>query len=414
MAQITFRVAGAVRETGKRVAKTFPDTPAGDEAAQEFKRNLVDLVTSWYVRTTLDGRRTSTSFSTRRDAESFAKRFDSDRERGEAVDPGAGKVTLAEFAREWLTSDPSKRPSSLARDRAIVEKYLIPALGGRKLRTIKYPDVQALVNTWVVAGLRPSTIGRQFTCLQAVMSAAVRHSCIAKSPCVDIKLPQTERRSSLILAPDVLAALAEAMAPDGAMAYVGAVLGLRWGEAAGLRGTDVDLDGAVLRVGHQLTRGEFGRMIEGAPKSKAGNRTLAMPAGLVAVLREHFLRRGLGDIGSDAHVFVGPNGGPLHYSNWRRRVWVPACRAVGLPEGFRFHDLRRVASTAMVLSGVDVKTAQVRLGHSSSQVTLELYTQVTNEADRRAAEVIGDHFFGPVGAGRTLLEQGGVSGKAGG
>lgn len=411
MAQINFRISGTARDSGERVAKTFPNTTVGDDAAQEFKQSLAAPVTTWYVRTTLDGRRTSTRFAGRRDAESFAKKFDSDRERGEAVDPGLGKVTLAEFAREWLTTDPSKRPSSIARDRAVVEHHLIPALGARKLRTIKYPDVQALVNSWVRQGLQPSTIGRQFTCLQAIMSAAVRHGRIAKSPCIDIKLPQVQRRASLILGPDVLAALARELRPDGAMAYVGAVLGLRWGEVAGLRVEDVDLDAAILSVGHQRTRGDHGRMVEGAPKSKAGNRTLSMPTGLVAILREHVAARGLTERDANAYLFVGPHGGPLHYSNWRRRVWVPACQAVRLPDGFRFHDLRRAASTAMVLSGVDVKTAQVRLGHSSSQVTLDLYTQVTNEADRRAAEVIGEHFFGRGGA-RSVVVAGGETGSA--
>ena len=51
---------------------------------------------------------------------------------------------------------------------------------------------------------------------------------------------------------------------------------------------------------------------------------------------------------------------PLHYSNWRQRVWQPACDAVGLP-GFQFHDLGRNAATALVLHGVDVKTVRLKL-----------------------------------------------------
>jgi integrase len=62
-------------------------------------------------------------------------------------------------------------------------------------------------------------------------------------------------------------------------------------------------------------------------------------------------------------VFVAPEGGPVGYSNWHRRVWVPATKAAGLP-GLRLHDLRKGAATAMVTAGVDVRTAQVRLGHS--------------------------------------------------
>ena len=45
--------------------------------------------------------------------------------------------------------------------------------------------------------------------------------------------------------------------------------------------------------------------------------------------------------------------------------------AAGL-DGLTFHDLRRANATGLVAAGVDVKTAQTRLGHSSSRLTLEL------------------------------------------
>ena len=62
--------------------------------------------------------------------------------------------------------------------------------------------------------------------------------------------------------------------------------------------------------------------------------------------------------------------------------------AVGL-RGVGFHDLRRANATAMVLDGVDVKTAQTRLGHSDPRLTLAIYAQATSEGDRTAAERLG-------------------------
>ncbi len=43
----------------------------------------------------------------------------------------------------------------------------------------------------------------------------------------------------------------------------------------------------------------------------------------------------------------------------------------------------------MVLDGVDVKTAQARLGHSDPRLTLAIYAQATSEGDRSAAEKLG-------------------------
>ena len=90
-------------------------------------------------------------------------------------------------------------------------------------------------------------------------------------------------------------------------------------------------------------------------------------------------------------MFVSAEGQPLHYSNWRRRIWVPACEAAGL-SGLRFHDLRSMAATALVASGIDVKTAQARMGHSSPSVTLGIYARATAEGDRAAAEAVGRYF----------------------
>lgn len=94
--------------------------------------------------------------------------------------------------------------------------------------------------------------------------------------------------------------------------------------------------------------------------------------------------------GADPEELLFPNneGGPLDYSNWRRRVWEPAVKAAGL-DGLNFHDLRRTNATAMVAEGVDVKTAQARLGHSDPRLTLAIYAQATTEGDRSAASKLG-------------------------
>lgn len=61
----------------------------------------------------------------------------------------------------------------------------------------------------------------------------------------------------------------------------------------------------------------------------------------------------------------------------------------GLPQGCGFDDPRRANATGLVAGGVDVRTAQARLGHSDVYLTLEIYAQATSEADRKATETIG-------------------------
>ncbi len=51
-----------------------------------------------------------------------------------------------------------------------------------------------------------------------------------------------------------------------------------------------------------------------------------------------------------------------------------------------------MAATALIAAGVDVKTTQVRMGHSSPHVTLALYARATTVADRAAAEAAGERY----------------------
>lgn len=71
--------------------------------------------------------------------------------------------------------------------------------------------------------------------------------------------------------------------------------------------------------------------------------------------------------------------------------------------GLTFHDLRRANATGLVAEGVDMKTAQTRLGHSDPRLTLAIYAQATSEADRSAAVRIGARFLasGPQRVART-------------
>ena len=218
---------------------------------------------------------------------------------------------------------------------------------------------------------------------------------IGRSPCRRVKLPAFESNPRPVLDAVGLARLADAVGAEfGAMVYVGAVLGLRWGEVAGLRVRSVDVLGRTVTVDEQRTRGLRGHMITRQPKSEAGYRTLSSPPWLMGMLAEHLRRRGVTAAEPGELVFVTADGEGLDYSHWRQRVWLPATEHAGFT-GLQFHDLRRTAATALVTERIDIKTAQVRLGHADPATTLGIYAQATKQADRDAAERLGVHFHPP-------------------
>lgn len=149
------------------------------------------------------------------------------------------------------------------------------------------------------------------------------------------------------------------------------------------------LDRSLLVV-ETVTRDAHGGAVFGPPKSRASRRTIALPQMLAELLAD-LARLGFAGADTDALVFPSPEGGPLRYANWRNRAWIPACKSVGLL-GIGFHDLRRLSATLLVHEGIDVKTAQARLGHSDVRLTLGLYAQTVAGADRAAADRIAELF----------------------
>jgi integrase len=257
-------------------------------------------------------------------------------------------------------------------------------------------DIQLLVDGWA-AQLSPSTVARMYSTLRALLNYAEAANLILRSPCRRIRIPQVRLTDRPVLKPEELERLAAHLGPTHApLMWLGAVLGLRWGEVAGLRVRDLDLLATTVTVAVQL--GRDGRL--SAPKSAAGSRTLAAPAWLVDDLAAHLARRGLTAADSEELVFVSPTGSGLRYDNWRHRVWRPACQAAGL-DALRFHDLRSMAATALVVAGVDVKTAQTRLGHSTPGLTLRVYARATEQGDRAAADAVGKFFRKFFRASRT-------------
>ncbi len=338
------------------------------------------------------GRGYTRTFRTRREAEAFERQELVDRGRGMWLDPRRAETTLKEVAGQWLQANPAKRANTLAKDESALRIQILPAIGERELGSLSPADIQACVNAWSKR-LSPRSVRRIYGTLRAVLNHAVVRDYIARSPARSINLPEVQPVERPEVKPDQLHRIADALGDNyRAMVYLGAVLGLRWGECAGLRVGRIDFERSTITIAEQLTRGIGGRSVIGSPKSNAGRRTLAAPVELIALLEEHMEHRDITREDVSAFLFVGPDGDHLDYANWLHRIWYPGRKTADL-DWLQFHDLRRANATGLVLEGVDIKTAQARLGHTDPRLTLGIYAQATTEADHQAAERLGKRFL---------------------
>ncbi|WP_018352000.1 tyrosine-type recombinase/integrase [Longispora albida] len=165
--------------------------------------------------------------------------------------------------------------------------------------------------------------------------------------------------------------------------------GLRRGEVVGLREHQVDLDIAQMTISHQITTQGYTPVYKKV-KTRAGDRCLSLDPDSIADLRAYNARKARwkllsGETWIDSgYYFVKPSGEHWHPELVSERFdkLVAAC---GLPP-IRLHDARHCAATFMHAAGADLKTISATLGHSTIQITADIYTSLLQEVDQAIAD----------------------------
>jgi integrase len=183
-----------------------------------------------------------------------------------------------------------------------------------------------------------------------------------------------------------------------------ATRGLRRGEGCGLRRPDTDLGAALSTIRWQITQLGWDP-VQGAPKSDAGERTVALDAVTVTDMttwrrEQDKEKEAAGDAWADSGFeFTDELGNPLHPATVTDAFHMLAYLA-GLPP-IRLHDLRHGAATLLLAAGHDMKVVQETLGLSSITIAADTYTSVLPELARRSAEDVAA-LIRPVGQARAV------------
>jgi integrase len=321
------------------------------------------------------------TFPTKRDAGRWLDSVEVDLARGTWVDDELGRQTFGEYAKEWLRDNPRVGP----RWRETCERNLRIHL--RPLLAVPLRAITAsTVRSWHAQAVRGSggktSIAQSYRLLRAVMNAAVREGAISKNPCQIPGAGSDRARQRTVATPAQVAALAEAIAPPYKVAVLLAAWGgLRRGEILGLHRDDVDLDAGIVTIRRSqtellATRARF----DSKPKTDAAYRSVALPAHVVAALKDH-----MDEHAGPDRVFVARDGGPMR-GDTLRQAFVRARRKVGMDD-FRFHDLRHTGQTLAAATGATLADLMRRLGHSSPAAA-NRYLHAVSGRDEAIAEAL--------------------------
>jgi integrase len=307
------------------------------------------------------------------------------------------RLKVGEYLDTWLSEvvKPSARNWTYVGYETVVRLHLKPTLGRVRLDRLTPMQVQSLLNAESADGLAPKYVKNVRAVLRGALNQAVRWELLSRNPASMVEPPRGEPYEIKPLAPVEARAFLAAIRGDRleALYSVALTMGLRQGEALGLRWTQTDLDVGSIRVEKQLQRlGGKLQLVE--LKTRLSRRALLMPPSIVASLREH-QRRQLEERGAaggkwieSGLVFTTPEGKPLEGTSVTRYFHDLLARA-GLPQR-RFHDLRHSCATLLLVQGVSPRVVMDVLGHSDIGMTMNTYSHVIPELRREAADRMDD------------------------
>lgn len=247
-----------------------------------------------------DGQRRTAgqTFATKADARRFLATVEADKLRGTYRAPRVVTDTLGAYGARWIEDRPRLKASTRHQYEVDFRLHIEPALGSTVLDQIEPDDVGRWYSR-LSDGLRASlaesgrdgsaTVARSYRLLRAILQTAVDDDILTRNPCRIPGAGDARSPERPVLSAQEIGRLADEVPVSyRAFVLVAGFTGLRAGEIAALRLSDLDLrrGSAVLRVNRRFYR-VAGTLTVDTPKSEAGARTLPLPAFVADELRAH-------------------------------------------------------------------------------------------------------------------------------
>lgn len=290
------------------------------------------------------------------------------------------------------------RPTTQSGYENMIYNHIIPDIGKLPLNKLTQNDLQQFYTRLKAGGrkVRTELYGKGLSdrmvrgchamCRKA-LEKAVADGIIRINPAIGCKLPPKKAKEMQVLTREEMQRFMAQAKADGyfELFLLELCTGMRRGEIVALQWDDLNMQTGELHICRQATT-VHGNIHICAPKTKSSIRTVILPPDIVKILAEYKKRI------NSRWMFPSPvkEDAPYHPSAIRkvldRTLERAECKHV------RFHDLRHTFATTALANGMDVKTLSAIIGHISSETTLNIYTHITDNMQRSAANKIEQGF----------------------
>lgn len=306
-------------------------------------------------------------------------------------DFASGNITVIELVRAYtdLKKSAVKR-NTIANYNKILKRLQNEDFGHMIIRNIKMSQAKSWFKSLSDQGLKRNSINQIKGVLKPAFEMAVQDDIVHKNP-FNFRLDFLPSSSSSkdALSPETVDKFFNFVQSDPyAVKYLDIYIillgtGMRIGELCGLTFRDIDLRKRRIDITHQLNRKEGGGLYVATPKTSSSIRSIPMSDPVFEAFRRVVTRRPQLQVepmidGYTGFLFVNPSGSIMINTYVSKAIWNAIRRYNethdDLLPSFSPHSFRHTFCTNLIDAGVNVKTVQYLMGHSSATITLDVYT----------------------------------------
>ena len=296
--------------------------------------------------------------------------------------------TFKEIAQLWLENyKTTVKPSTFENVKSKVEKMTEEHFKEFKLKKITVAYCQRVVielsKNYVLYNHYLSVINRIF-------KYAVLMDILDSNPFDKVIKPksrQTQRKGNFLTKEELKELLK--LAQTATLSYFFPLVhlmsytGLRQGEALALKWSDIDFENKKITVDKTATRIKEKQTLQ-TPKTKNSKRVISIDPTTLLILKSWkkdqikiYFKNGKHFEGDENFIFTNQRAEWVHIHNFIR--YFKRFIADHKLKQITPHGLRHTHASLLFSAGVEPKSISDRLGHSTVQITLDLYTHITEE-----------------------------------
>ena len=331
----------------------------------------------------INGKLRTKNFTKRSEAEDWVADQRRARDLGENTYATNPKMTLEEFLIGWANTQYGPDQESTQRSyQSVIRNHIAPAIGKIKASELTTKTVENLFRNMHANGFGAGTIRITRAALSAAYNDAVRLGDLVRNPVRNTKMPNvTAKTTKPLPRADWEKVYLEAMKDPRmhARIEVAGMLGLRPGEALGLKWSDLNVEDCTLLVERQVQRAKGKGLVLKEVKQKT-IRTLKISQTTVQILLTHKRHQALNKATwVEVNNLMFPNTvGKLGDEKSDRLAFKNLLAAAGVPD-CQLYQLRKTAFTAMA-GQTDLKTLMEFSGHTQVSTVIGNYVFATSES----------------------------------